>query len=136
MADTLLLLVLLALNLAFVSYLIWARLGWQGASRSRTLWTVVELWAVFGIVVAIFASLSLLLSRAEPAHHEEGLRNFAGRPGAAAEFTNLGQRFAALPLGGRVAAVVAGLAAVGLLAHSLYRLNAAMRSPKEGSDGE
>ena len=128
MADTALLLVLLTLNLAFVSYLIWARLGWLGASTAKALSTVAELWAVFGIAAAIFAYLSGLLSRAKPAERGEGLSNLAPKPGAVGELADLGQRFAALPLGGQVAVIVGGLVAVGLLAHSLCRLNAAMRA--------
>lgn len=134
--DSVVLLVLLTLNLAFVSYLIWARLGWQGTPAPKALWTVAELWIVFGMAAAIFAYLSALLSGGGPAQQGEGLSSLAGKPGAVGELAELARRFAALPLQERIAVAAAALVPLGLLAHCLYRLNGAMQIRKDEGNGE
>jgi hypothetical protein len=115
MSDTLLLLIVVALNLAMASGLAFARLralGWP----TRRVWTIVaEMWAFFALMVAGCWWASARIGGG------------SGRGAVGFEFESMAERFSALGPGEKAAFAALAVAAVALFAHLLASLNKGMR---------
>jgi len=115
MSDTLLLLILVALNLAMASGLAFARLravGWP----ARRVWTMLaEIWAFFAVMVAGCWWASGRMGGG------------ASRGGVGFELDNMAERFSSLGAGEKVALVALAVGAVALFAHMMASLNKGMR---------
>ena len=121
MSDTALLLLLVALNLLFASALAGVRLraiGWS----ARRIWVITgEMWAVFGLMIAMFR---YLLWKA-------GDTAVTGA-GPAGEFSGFAARFATLPAGAKATFVGGLVLTAGLFFHMLITLNRGMhKAPPE-----
>jgi len=115
MSDTLLLLILVAANLAFASALAFMRLravGWSGGKA----WTMLgEMWAVFAIVIAVCWWAATRVGGA------------AGR-GLEPELGGAAERFARATGGEKALLLGAAALALALFCHLLSSLNKGMRS--------
>lgn len=110
MSNTLLLLVVLGVNLVLVSFLLFVRLSAGGAPRPLIGGLIVELWAGFGIAVAMLLAISRLVGPSSGA-------------GAGGELADIPRRFALLPPGQQVLALVGLIVAIGLVGHVMWRIS-------------
>lgn len=114
MSDTLLLLILVALNLAFASALAFTRLravGWSGGKA----WAMVgEMWAFFAVVVAACWWASTRIGGSA-----------AGR-GLPVELPAIAERFSEATAGEKALLVGAAVLLIALFGHLLSSLNKGM----------
>lgn len=110
MSNALLVLVALAVNLVLVSYMLVARLSAGGAPRAVINGLIAELWAGFGIAVAMLLAIARLIGP-------------SGGAGAGGELADIPRRFALLPPGQQVLALVGLIVAIGLVGHVMWRIS-------------
>jgi len=126
MNDLIVLLILVAFVLAYVSLLLVIRLGSLGVGRGRIIGIVIEVWLTFAVIIGVFILLQQLIGPVPE----------SGFPGEiAAQLARL-QR---LPLGQRLLIYGGVIAAVVLFAHVLWSFRAAQReAPHDGEapDGD
>ncbi len=103
-------LILVAVTLVFVSLLTAYRMQASGATAPQMVTVIAELWAVFAIWIAVLSTV-------------------AGHEG----WTGFEQRWGSLSPAGRVLAVVAILASIGLFVHLQWTLR---RSMQDGGGGD
>jgi len=115
--DTLILLAIVAVNLALVSGLLWIRLRASGREATAPR-LIAELWLTFGVAFVLFRSMQRMLGMASGA--ERGL--FAGLEETAARFGALGPASKAWFIGG-------GVVALALLIHLIVAISRACNAP-------
>jgi len=105
-------LILVAINLCFLSGLIIYRMAAHGAPLARMALPVIELWVTFALWIAIFRSLAAVIGAPEGAS-------------PIAELSDLGWRIARLPVATRSWLLGGAGISLALLAHLLWSLSKA-----------
>jgi len=126
MSDFVVLLILMALALAYVSLLLFIHLGSLGINRGRVIGIVIEVWLTFALIIGVFSLLQYFIGPVPQS-------TVAGE--MAALFARLGR----LPVWQRLFIYGGLAAAVALFAHLLWMLRAAQRElPRAGTppDGD
>ncbi len=117
-------LVVVAINLCFLSGLIAFRMRASGATVGQIVLPVIELWVACVLWIAIFASLSATVGRPEGSS-------------AVGEAQQLEARLAGLPAAAKVRLAVGAGISLAILFHLLWTMSRAMRGavgPSKGSD--
>lgn len=120
MSEYIIMFVLVAAVLGFVSVLIATRLRASGASPARVRRVIVELWLTFLLILAAFGYVSAVL----------------GSPGTG--ITDQLARFGELATGSKILVILALLVALGLFIHfvvMMQRFNTT-HSPEDGGTHE
>ncbi|MHB0938333.1 MAG: hypothetical protein ACYDCO_11850 [Armatimonadota bacterium] len=120
MSDLIVLLILTAFVLGYVSLLLFIRLGSLGVARGRIIGIVIELWLTFALIIGVFALMQQFIGPVPE----------IGFPG---EFQVLIQRLSRLPSWQRLLIFGGFIAALVLFVHWLWSFNAVQRdAPRAG----
>jgi hypothetical protein len=122
--DTILLVAILAVNLALLSGLLWVRLRASGQDALAPR-LIGERWLTFGLAFFLFRSMRQMLGGSD-------LRAY----GMFAELSETGRQFAALGAGSKAWFVGGGLVALGLLIHLVISIGRACGAPLQGGPGK
>lgn len=114
MSDLIVMLVLTAFVLGYISLLLFIRLGSLGVSRGQIIGIVIEVWLTFAVIIGMFILLQRFLGPVP-------------RTGVPRElFTQLDQ-LNRLPIGQRLLIYGGFIVAIALFVHLLWSFRAAQR---------